>query len=60
MVVPRDWGKPILLTHTAPYVDSADTELYPFSHYLICPLVLPWEVGREGAVISILSGTHGH
>lgn len=49
----------MLLTHTASYSILLTTELYAFSHFLICSLVLPCEVGRASTAISVLPETHG-
>lgn len=58
-MVPRDGGKPVLAIHRAPHADSADAESYPPSHYLVCSLVLPCEVGGEGTVVSVPPETRG-
>lgn len=60
MVVAKDREEFTLLNQTALYFDSADTEWYPFSRSLICSLVLPCEVSREGTIISVLQETYGH
>lgn len=53
-------GASVLLLHTAPYFDSARTELHPLSRSLICSFVLPCAVGREGTIVSVLPKTRGH
>ena len=60
MVVARDGGKSVLLIRTAPYFDSAHAELHPLSHSLICSLVVPCVVGREGPLVPVLPETQGH
>lgn len=44
---------------SAPYFDSAHTELCPFSHSPICSLVLSCEVGRGGTIVSVFKETLG-